>query len=398
MDRAFQARILGNGKTRLKNAFIKSATYEGMYMEGLPTRELIDHHVSMAKGGVALTTVSYAAVSRDGRTLPGQMYVNSSSIGKLRELAGAVHGAGGKVSIQLTHCGYFTRNREIRHPLAPSRVFNACGALSGLWFSREITREDMFRVAGDFADAAGKMKGAGFDAIEVHMGHGYLLSQFLSPATNKRKDEYGGSIANRARFPLEVVRKVIGRTGGDFPVLVKLNLKDGFRGGFSLEDCKYVCGELEKCGCAALVLSGGFTSRTPFYLMRGDIPLWGMVKNGKTFAEKITMAIAGPLVIRKYRFEENFFLNQAREIRKATKMPLAYLGGVDSAKGIREIMDAGFDFIALARPLIHDSDFLLKLRDGQIERSGCTRCNECIVEMEREGIRCVLPVAVTSKS
>jgi 2,4-dienoyl-CoA reductase-like NADH-dependent reductase (Old Yellow Enzyme family) len=226
--------------------------------------------------------------------------------------------------------------------------------------------------------------------VEVHLGHGYLLSQFLSPRTNRRKDEYGGPIENRARFPLEVMRNIIRKTGKKFPVLAKINLNDGFRNGFTLEDCKYVSRELERSGCSAIVLSGGFTSKNPFYLMPGKVPLWGMIQNGSNLAEKITMALFGPFIIKRYRFRENFFLDQAREVRKSVTMPLVYLGGVDSRKGIEEILDAGFEFIAMARALIHDPEFLLKLRDGQIEKSECTRCNQCVVEMDRDGVKCVL--------
>jgi 2,4-dienoyl-CoA reductase-like NADH-dependent reductase (Old Yellow Enzyme family) len=172
---------------------------------------------------------------------------------------------------------------------------------------------------------------------------------------------------------------------------VKLNLSDGLRKGFSLEDCKYVAKRLEEAGCTAIVLSGGFTSKSPFYLMRGKVPLLGMARNGSNFAEKLTMALFGPFIIKKYSFEENFFLKQAREIRSAVKMPLVYLGGVDSRAGIMEILEAGFDFIALARALIHDSDFLLKLKDGRIDRTACNRCNKCVVEMDRQGVKCVLP-------
>ena len=390
MDRAFQEKALGASGVRLKNAFIKAATYEGMVDQGLPTPALTDHHVAMAKGGVALTTVSYGAVSADGRTFPYQLHIHDKSLAKLEKLAEKVHQAGGKVSMQLTHCGYFTRNKRVKRPLAPSRVFNPYGALSGIMFSREMARKDMNRVSEDFALAALRLKKAGFDAVEVHMGHGYLLSQFLSPATNKRRDDYGGSVENRSRFPLEVLSNVMEKTGTDFPVLVKLNLSDGFRNGFTLNDCQHVARELERQGCTALVLSGGFTSRTPFYLMRGKVPLWGMIKNGSNLAEKLTLALFGPLIIRKYRFEENFFLRQARVIRKAVSMPLVYLGGVDSRKGIEEILDAGFDFIAMARPLIHDPGFLLKLNVGSIEHSACTRCNQCIVEMDRKGVRCIL--------
>ncbi len=294
------------------------------------------------------------------------------------------------MSIQLTHCGYFSKNNEFRKPLAPSRVFNEYGSMSGILFSKAMNRQEMVGIRDDFVRSAVAAREAGFDAVEIHMGHGYLLSQFLSPVTNRRKDEYGGGVENRARFPLEVVRKVIAATGSGFPVLVKLNLSDGMRRGFSLEDCKYVTVQLEKLGCTAVVLSGGFTSKTPFYLMRGKVPLWGMIRNGTNVAEKVTMALFGPFIVRKYRFTENFFLDQAKEIRKVVNMPLVYLGGVDSREGIREILDAGFDFIAMARALIHDPDFLLKLKDGRIERTECNRCNRCVVEMDRGGVKCVL--------
>jgi len=344
----------------------------------------------MAKGNVGLTTVSYGAVSPDARTFNAQMYIHSKSLEKLKILASEVHKHGGKVSMQLTHCGYFSKNKDIKTPLAPSKVFNEYGFMSGIVFSKEMTKIDLKKVSNDFAEAALKLKEIGFDAVEIHMGHGYLLSQFLSPWTNKRKDEYGGSIENRARFPIEVLKNVVSKVGEAFSVLVKLNLSDGFEGGFTLKECKYVASKLESNGCSTIVLSGGFTSKTPFYLMRGDVPLKGMIKNGGSFAEKITMALFGPFIIKKYKFEPNFFLNQAKEIRKSVSMPLAYLGGVDSIKGIEEILSAGFDFIALARPLIHDSEFLLKIENNSIEKSACTRCNECVVEMDRDGVKCVI--------
>jgi len=389
-EQAFSEKQLGHSKLKLKNVFIRSAAYEGMFDEGIPNQKLIDHHVAMARGSVALTTVSYGAVSADGRTFNDQMYINDRSLKELKVLAREVHLAGGKVSIQLTHCGYFSKNKDIKSPKAPSRVFNEYGFLSGLIFSRPMTPGDMESVSGDFAEAAARAREAGFDAVEIHMGHGYLLSQFLSPRTNKRKDEYGGTIENRARFPLEVLKRVRAAVGADFPLLVKLNLSDGFRGGFSLEDCKYVSSELEKNGCTAIVLSGGFTSKSPFYLMRGKVPLGGMIRNGSSIAEKLTMAIFGPIIIKRFRFTPNFFLQQAKEIRNTVKMPLVYLGGVDSFCGIEEILDAGFDFIAIARALIHDSDFLLKLKENQIEKTECNRCNKCVVEMDRGGVKCVL--------
>ncbi|MEZ4938546.1 MAG: NADH:flavin oxidoreductase [Crocinitomicaceae bacterium] len=378
------------GETLLKNCFIKTATFEGMYDEGIPNQKLIDHHVSMAKGGVALTTISYGAVSEEGRTFKTQMYIHDKSLERLKVLADSVHEAGGKVSIQLTHCGYFSKNTKIKKPVAPSRVFNEYGAMSGLMFSKSMDESDLAKCKQDFANAALELKKIGFDAVEIHMGHGYLLSQFLSPWTNKRKDQYGGSVENRSRFPLEVYDAVLEAVGADFPILVKINLSDGFKGGFSEEDCIYVCKQLEQRNCAAIVLSGGFTSKTPFYLMRGEVPLKGMIQNGSNFAEKATMRLFGPIIVKKYEYSSNFFLDQAKRIRKAIHSPLCYLGGIDSKEGIEEVMEAGFDFIAIGRALIHDPNFLLKIQSGELTKSGCTRCNECVVEMDRGGVRCVI--------
>jgi len=376
------------GTLELSNRFVKSATFEGMYDDGIPNEKLIDHHVAMAKGGVGLTTVSYGAVSPEGRTFKNQMYIHERSLKELRKLAEAVHRAGGKVSMQLTHCGYFSKNTLIDKPLAPSRIFNEYGFLSGLMFSKAMTKDDLEKVAVDFATAAQRLEEIGFDAVEIHMGHGYLLSQFLSPATNKRKDKYGGCVENRTRFPLEVFKHVKEKVGKNMAVLVKLNLNDGFKGGFSLEDCLYVSKKLDSAGCDALVLSGGFTSKSPFYLLRGDIPLKGMIENGESFAEKLTMSLFGPLIIRKFPFTPLFFMQMAKEVRKFVQMKLVYLGGVNGMEDIELIMEAGFDMIALARPLIYDTDFLLKLERGVITETDCNRCNECIVEMDRGGVRC----------
>jgi len=378
------------GSLKLKNKFIKTATYEGMYDAGIPNQNLIAHHSSMAMGDIALTTVSYGAVSPEGRTFKDQMYLHEKSLKPLEHLVTAVHDAGGKTSIQLTHCGYFSKNTEIKRPLAPSRIFNEYGFLSGLAFSKAMDSKDLDKTRQDFARAAARVRDIGFDAIEIHMGHGYLLSQFLSPRTNKRIDIYGGGLENRCRFPLEVIDAIRAQVGRNFPVLVKLNLSDGFKGGFSLDDCIYMSRQLEAHDCDAIVLSGGFTSKTPFYLMRGEVPLAGMIKNAGNLAEKITMAMFGPLIVKKYAFTPNFFLNQAMQVRQAVDIPLVYLGGVDSITGIEEILSNGFNFIALGRPLIHDPQFLMKLQSGEIEKTGCNRCNECVVEMDRGGIKCVL--------
>jgi 2,4-dienoyl-CoA reductase-like NADH-dependent reductase (Old Yellow Enzyme family) len=377
----------------LKNRFIKTATYEGMCDNGRPTQQLIDFHARNAAGGIALTTVAYGAVNPDGRTHEDQMFLHSGIAEPLKELTETVHNAGGKASIQLTHCGFFSRNKSIKgkKPLAPGRVLNAYGIMSGLVFSKAMTKGEIRQTAIDFANAAAFSRKAGFDAVEIHMGHGYLLSQFLTPRINKRKDDYGGgSLENRKRFPLEVIAETRQAVGEDFPIIVKLNLSDGFKGGLTIEDSVEVAKALEQSGVDALVLSGGYTSKTPFYLMRGDIPVWDMTKVEKNILQKIAIASFGRFIIRKYTFTENFFIPLARLVRKAVKMPLIYVGGVVSRSGIEEVMAENFDMIALGRALIQDPDFILKVKDGSIEKSDCNQCNKCVAEMDRDGVRCIL--------
>lgn len=377
---------------KLRNRFIKTAANEGMIRHGLPSDMLVEHHRRLAEGGIGLTTVAYGAVHPDGRTHERQMFLRPEVLPGLKKLTDAVHAQGALASIQLTHCGFFTNNRLVygKRPVAPSRVINNYGLLSGILYSRQMTTYDLSRTADDFARSASLAIDAGFDAIELHMGHGYLLSQFLSPKFNRRKDEYGGSLENRLRFPLEVVAAVRKAVGEGVPVLCKVNLSDGFKGGLDINESVMVAQALEKAGIDALVLSGGFTSKTPFYLLRGDVPLWNMIQAEKQWPHKAAFALFGKFIMRKYEFQENFFLPLSVQIRQAVNMPLVYLGGVVSAKGVAEVMEAGFDLIAMGRALIHDPDFIMKLKEDVQYVSPCNHCNICVAEMDRDGVWCVL--------
>ena len=376
----------------LRNRVIKTATYEGMTPGGVPSDALVAHHRTIAAGGVAMTTVAYCAVSPNGRTFAEQMYIHDGIVPHLRRVTDAVHAEGAAASLQLAHCGFFTKNEAITvpRPLAPSAIPNPYGFTVGLGRAAAMTEDDIAEVVRDFARAAGLAVEAGFDAVELHLGHGYLLSQFLSPATNRRRDRWGGSVENRARLPLAVLRAVRERVGPRVAVLAKTNLRDGFRGGLELEDAIEVVRRLEADGVDAVVLSGGFTSRTPFYLLRGGRPLRAMIANDKSWLQKISLALVGPFIIKKYPFTEMFFLDDARAVRRATRVPLVLLGGVVSRQNLETAMGEGFDYVALGRALIHAPQFVAKLARGEVERSGCTSCNRCVVEMDRGGVRCVL--------
>ncbi len=376
----------------LRNRFIKTATYEGMCPDGVPSDQLVEHHRRIAQGGVGMTTVAYCSVNADGRTFAEQMYMRPDVLPALQRVTDAVHSEGAAASIQLGHCGYFSKNKQVsrRRPLGPSRRLNEYGLMKGLFFSRAMTHDEIRQTADDYAQAAAHAVEAGFDAVELHLGHGYLLSQFLSPWSNRRSDEYGGSLENRMRFPLLVVDQVRAAVGPNFPILCKVNTSDGFDGGLEIHESVQVAKALEAASVDALVLSGGFTSRTPLFLLRGGRPLWEMIKVEENWLQKIGMMLFGNLIIRKYPFSENFFQDDAAAIRQAVEMPLVLLGGVSSADGVQRALDGGFPLMAMGRSLIHDPDFVQKLRDGQVARSGCIHCNRCIAEMDRNGVRCVI--------
>jgi len=396
MAEAERLRIFSPSKLRgvtLRNRVIKTATYEGMCPGGVPSPALTKHHRDLAIGGVGMTTVAYCAVSPNGRTFSEQMFIHAGIVPRLREVTDAVHAAGAAASLQLGHCGYFSRNVEItaKRPLGPSFAINEYGLMAGMPFSSAMTEADIEATVGEFAAAAGLAAEAGFDAVELPLGPGYLLSQFLCPAVNRRRDRFGRSLENRLRFPLAVVRRVREIVGAEFPVLAKTNLRDGFGGGLEIEESIEVARALEAEGIDAIVLSGGFTSRTPFYLFRGERPLAEMIEVEKSRLQKLALRVFGRMIIKAYPFEEMYFLEDAREVRAAVKVPLVLLGGIVSLANVEQAMAEGFDFVAMGRALINDPGLIGKMERGEAVRSACVPCNKCIAEMDRPGgVRCVL--------
>ena len=383
----------------LRNRVIKTATFEGMSRGGIPSPALTEHHAALARGGVGMTTLAYVAVSPHGRTFEDQLVMREDIVPHLRELTDAVHEAGAAVSIQLAHCGGFSKDLEHRHhrpkgPLGPSRSINLYGALQGLVWTKPMREVDIEAVPQQFALAATRAREAGFDAIELHLGHGYLLSQFLSPAINRRRDHFGGSLENRLRLPLAVVRAVRAAVGPQVPILCKTNLRDDIPGGLELPEAIEIAKALEREGVDALVLSGGFVSRSPFYLLRGARPLREMIAVERKPMQRVALRVFGPKLIAEHPFEPLYFLPLAREVRRAVEMPLCLLGGVVSGENLATAMDEGFELVAMGRALLENPNFVRELESGLVERSACTHCNVCIAEMDRDGVRCVLPVRI----
>lgn len=374
------------GNLLIRNRTIRSGCFEGMCSHSVPQEELIEHHRKVAAGGIGMTTVAYCAVSRDGVAFSHEMWMREEIIPVLRRLTDAVHKEGAAVSIQLGHCGFFAnRYAAGQTPIGPSRKF--CLFRYGL--CRPMGEVDMERVRHDFGKAALMAVQAGFDAVEIHAGHGYLLSQFLSPWTNRRKDIYGGKLENRLRFPASVIRHVRESLGPGYPVIVKMNCEDGFSGGLNIDEAVEVAKRFEEEGASMLVPSCGFTARTSFYMLRGSLPILDYVKSEKNLFTKIGMAVFGRFMIREIPFEELFLLDKSLRVKDAVKIPVAYIGGVTSFGSMEKVLKQGFEFIQLGRLTIKDPDAIRKMRSGEIASVDCDHCNRCVASMAAGGVVCV---------
>jgi 2,4-dienoyl-CoA reductase-like NADH-dependent reductase (Old Yellow Enzyme family) len=367
------------GTVEVRNRFVKCATYETRAVRGLVTDDLVAWHREFAEGGVGVTTLAYCSVAGEGRTFPDQIVVSDEAVPGLARFADAMHAAGARAAIQLGHAGWFADpHASGTRPLGPSRMF----APKGLTWSRAFTASDFARVRDDFAGAARRAVAAGFDAIEIHVGHGYLLSQFLSPYNNRRDDRYGGSVENRSRFPREVVCSVRAAVGDRAALWIKLNMEDGFGGGLALEDGLEVARLFERDGALdAMQLTGGHTTRSPMFLMRGTTPLARLIANQPTRFRRAVMRVVMPRVIRSYDFEEAFFLPAARRFRAAVGLPLMLLGGVTKLSTMTRAMQDGFDFVALGRALIRRPDLVRQLESGALDASPCVPCNQCMADV-----------------
>ena len=387
-----QLKVLSPGKIgglELRNRIIRSGCFEGMCPGGYPSEQLLEHHREVAAGGTAMTTVAYCSVSFDGRAFGHEIWMREEIVPDLKKITDAVHREGAAVNIQLGHCGYFSNKNVIgRRPIGASRKF----CTFRYAFAHEMTEEEINRVKEDFGKAAQLTIQAGFDAVEIHSGHGYLLSQFLSPYTNMRKDRYGGSLENRLRFPASVVKHVRETVGPDFPILIKMNVSDGFKGGLELDEAIEVAKRYEAEGASALVPSGGFTAKTPFYMMRGRIPLKEWIQGPKGVFEKVGLRLFGSILVQTYPFEEMFFLNEARKIKDAVSIPCVLIGGICSSDNMEKAMQEGFEFVEIGRALIREPDLVRRMERGDWQASQCDHCNRCVAEMENGGVWCVSKV------
>jgi 2,4-dienoyl-CoA reductase-like NADH-dependent reductase (Old Yellow Enzyme family) len=375
------------GPIELRNRFIKAATFEGRTPRRVVTPELVEFHRRFAAGGVGMTTVAYCAVTRAGSTDGHQIVLDKPDVGEgLRTLTDAVHAEGAAVAAQIGHAGPVANPMGTKAPaVAPSRVFSPLGMRR----TSALTTAEIATIVDQYEQGARVLRDAGFDAIEVHIGHGYLLSAFLSPKLNRREDEYGGSLENRARFALDAVRAVRAGAGREIAVTAKLNMADGVRGGFWLTESIAVARMLEADGALdALTLTGGSSFENPMYLFRGEAPVSemaemfpGIMKTGiKTF---------GGLFFKEYPFEEAYFLPYARQFRDALSMPLVLLGGINRLDTVTQALGEGFAFVQMGRALLREPELLSEIRKDPQHAGLCIHCNKCMATIYTR-TRCVV--------
>ncbi|MEZ5502435.1 MAG: NADH:flavin oxidoreductase [Halioglobus sp.] len=276
--------------------------------------------------------------------------------------------------------------------ISSSAGFNPAGMLKGNVLQRAMTEADMERVTSEFVAAARLARDAGFDAVELHMGHGYLLNQFISPLSNRREDEYGGSAENRVRFPARVLAAVREAVGDTTAVLAKINVADGTRRGAKVEDGIVTAQALQAAGAHMLVLSGGRNVESTWFMFGSRMNRAEMARVLKRQGEWLTALMMKAAASREpdITFREMYFLEYSRKIRAAVQLPLAYLGGVKSLANARQAVAEGFDCVVLARALLHDPALVNKFRSGELVESGCDNCNGCVAYIyDPAGTRCI---------
>lgn len=374
------------GPIELRNRVIKAATYEGLSHKSLVTQDLVDFHVAYARGGVGMTTVAYCAVSKEGRTDRHQIHWTDEAMPGLRVLTDAVHAEGAAVSAQIGHGGPVANPKGNGAPaLSPSRHFHA----TTISWAQEASIDDLRRITEAHAEAARRAIDAGFDAVEVHLGHNYLASSFLSPKVNHRTDRYGGSLENRARFAREIMRAVHDAVGGRIAVIAKMNMDDGVPGGFWLDEAIPVAQWLEQDGSVdALEMTAGSSLLNPMYLFKGDAPLddFSAIMPQPI---KLGVKLVGKRFLRSYPYRDAYLLEDARQIRAAVKLPMILLGGITDKPAMDLAMREGFEYVAMARSLLREPDLVNRIREDATTPSLCIHCNKCM-PTNFTGTRCVL--------
>ena len=364
------------GPITLPNRIIKAATSEGRSPEGKVTQALIDFHRGFIEGGTGMTTLAYCAISPEGFAAPGEILMIRENLPGLKKFTQAMHDAGGKASAQLGHAGPVAhKNITGVRPIAPSRFMNP----TSFQFCREVTKAEIATLIQQFADSAEVAADAGFDAIELHFGHLYIVSAFFSPWINKRKDEYGGSIENRTRFAKEILLAVKERVQDRLAIIVKVSMDDGIKGSIWLDEATETVKILDETGAVdAFELTMGSSVYNQMYLFRGDTDIDGMAATQQGIF-KLGVKLFGKKMLGEYPYEHLYMLESARQFQPIVKnAQLILLGGINDYSHMQKAMDDGFSFVALGRALLREPDLVNKLQTKTQLEGRCIHCNKCM--------------------
>ena len=368
------------GTMDVKNRFVRSATAECLASDGSRiTDRYVKVYTQLAKGGVGLIITGNYYVHPSGRAVPRIIVLdNDDVIDDLRQVTGIVHEHGAKIVAQLNHGGRQSDPKVLgRQPIGPSSVRDTLSMVK----PREMSQAEITEMITAFGDAAFRAKEAGFDGVQIHAAHGYLVNQFLSGHTNRRSDEWGGSPDNRMRFLLEIYDLIRSRVGADYPVLVKINSEDSIAKGVRLEECIAVCMKLDELGIDAIEVSGGIAERG-LATIRGDIPADLMMRNRNLF-ERAMMRLFLLKALRKWaHFEEGYFLPHATAVKRHVNVPVIAVGGIRRRTMMEKaLQNANADFISLSRPFIRQPNLVNLIEKDGDDVITCVNCNRCTVEV-----------------
>lgn len=377
----------------LANRLVRAATHEGLAdPDGRPTEALFRLYARLARGGVGLIITGFAFVAKDGIGFwPGMLGIHDDDlIPAYRRLTAHVHAAGAAIAMQIAHAGRQTTPAVIgQPPLAPSAVKDTSIFVK----PREMTEQDIARVIEDFAQAARRVRASGFDAVEFHAAHGYLLSSFLSPHTNRRRDRWGGSVADRMRLIRRIYRRSRELVGEDYPFMIKINADDAMPRGLRREESRRMAGMLAALGFDAVEVSCGI-GEDGGSTVRGDLPIdvvldhWDIYRQ-KNFIFKWVMRHFGRRLKPAVPFSENYNLDAARAVKREVQVPVISVGGFVQPHAMASALVTGAaDFIALSRALVADPGYPRKLAEGDPAPSRCIHCNLCLYYLKIAPLHC----------
>ncbi len=379
----------------VKNRIIRSATHDGLADEnGAPSDKLIEKYENLAKNEIGCIITGYAAVSRNGVSpYPRMMKIyDDSVIDKYKEFTDAVHRHDTPVILQIAHCGRQTSSKAIGvQKVAPSNVLHAFYPDK----AKELTDDEIYGIIDDFVSASVRAEKAGFDGVQLHTGHGYILHDFLSPYGNRRKDLWGGSLENRCRIVELIIKGIKEKT--KLPVWIKISAEDNRKGGMNIDSSVEICKRLEKAGCDAIEVSCG-TVQDGMNTMRSKLmPMDAVFKYREPCASfpailnKIALPAANLInpLIKQPSPLENFNVENARKIKKSISIPVIVVGGIHKMSDMEKILSDGkADFVSMCRPFICEPDLAKKMKNGQ-EEAKCIMCNYCGLVIEKEPTKCL---------